>query len=212
MEMFEAKLESLLVAKAYEALSADERSYVLQHLTESAYRNYHFILTSSIEVFAKQENAFVPDPDIPAILKDRFEAKFQPQRAPLLLNNFRAMTIYRGAAALAMVVMAVVFFKISRSGGELNHQKPKQETAGIKPVEITKIDPVEKPDKIKQLPIPAPIAKAKPVRVQAIKTKKEIVDHVSPELLGLDVYEPILCLDIDLDGQVPGLNDQILTN
>jgi hypothetical protein len=205
MEMFEAKLESLLVAKAYEALSTDERSYVLQHLTESAYRNYHFILTSSIEVFAKQENAFVPDPDIPAILKDRFEAKFQPQRAPLLLNNFRAMTIYRGAAALAMVVMAVVFFKVNKFGEQINPKEPKQSVAMVKLAQAIENDRPEKPCNVRQPAKAVPMAKLKSrVKIRVVQKEKVIA---APELLCLDIYDPILCLDVDLVEQIPGLKD-----
>lgn len=208
MEMFESKLEALMLSKAFEELSPEERAYVLEQITESTYINCRFILNYTVEAFHSEEKNLVPKAGIPARLKEHFEAKFQPVKATVFFNIFQPQTLYRSAAVLGMATAIIGFFIINRPGKEIDVQKPEHTIARITPIKIK-----EKPGKAEPRVLPSVNMKFKqPVKLATTKTEEDTLTTETPRLLGLHVYEPILCLEIELNEQVPGLNEMPLAN
>jgi hypothetical protein len=207
MEAFDVKLEALMLNKAFEKLDPKERAYVLEHLTEVAYTNYHFVLKNTVKAFACDEIDLVPNPNITEVLREHFDAKFLPANTPLFFNIFQPLTLYRSVAALAMVAI-ISFFMVNKISEKINTQKPEHIIVRATPIGIK-----EKLDKVERIFPASGNAKIKKyVSVAKIKMEKDSVVNKTTELLGLEVFEPLLCLDIDINEPMPCLNDEALTN
>lgn len=223
MEMFEANLEALMLSKSFDDLTEQERTYVLTHVTEAAYRNYRLVLSSSADLLGKDGAELLPDAGIPGNLKTHFDAKFGS--APKVPFGILPSLVLRRAVAFAGIAAVVVicFFIVTKEGKEVNFEKPKQSftisapldvapvsiaPVSIAPVKIAGVELQEKPVEVR--PRVRTLVKAKiksPPGAPVIALEKDIVVNDNSEMLGLYVYEPLLCLDIDVNKIVPGLRD-----
>jgi len=206
--MLEAKLEALMLNKAFEELGAKERAYVLEHITEVAYTNYHFILTNTVDAFGRDEIDLVPNPNIAETLRERFDAKFLPAKTPLFSNILQLQTLYRSVAVLAVIAIISSFFIVNKISEKINTQKQENKIA-----QGTAIGTTEKLDKVeKSYPSSATAKIKRNVRIAKVKNEKDAMGNETNVLLGLQVYEPLLCLDIDIKEEIPCLNDETLVN
>jgi hypothetical protein len=208
MEMFDVKLEALMLTKAFDELNFKEREYVLEHLTELAYTNYHFILKNSIDTFSYDEKDFIPNPNIPEKLEESFRAKFLPAKKTLFLNISPSPTLFSSVAAVAVVAITIGFLMVNKPINKLNTPTSQTENIQAIPIEIEK-----KTNNVQlSLPLLSHVNIKKNIRIGKIKKQNDPVVNKTPELLRIQLFEPLLCFDIDPQEQMPCLNDETLTN
>lgn len=220
MEMFESNLEALMLTKTFEELTEQERIYVLQHVTAAMYANYRLVLLRSARLLENESVELVPDSKIPVNLKAHFDAKLGNNSKRFVRFDIFALLAPRQLITVATLAATVViaFFIVMKQGNNAGFKRPPQLTLISNPVKTVPVErtPVESsPVKIMKDPviIRSKIRIREHVRIESAPIASVVrIDKVpeveqSSALLGLHVYEPLLCLDLELNQVVPGLRD-----
>jgi hypothetical protein len=110
-KVFETRLEILLMSKAFNNLTGEEKKYVLTFLTEEEYQEYSLILSNYKPALLGEYDQIQPSPKVLETLTHAFSAKnnVNSQR-PVYLNFTRPQGLLTAAATLIILVGCLFIF------------------------------------------------------------------------------------------------------
>ncbi len=112
-KIFETRLENLLMSKAFNDLSPEEKKYALTVLTEEEYKEYALILSNyKSALFADYDNV-QPSPTVTEALTHAFSAKnniVNPQRS-VYFNFTHPQSLLTAAASLLILIGFIFIFR-----------------------------------------------------------------------------------------------------
>lgn len=106
MEAAEHQIQLLIERFDFEALSPTDRKFVLMHLDEESYRQKRAVIRESLDLFAEETDAMVPNP----LMKERLQAAMNQQRntAPWWqLFQYRIPAYQVGLAVLPLLLLLI---------------------------------------------------------------------------------------------------------
>src|SRR4051812_11550942 len=132
-KIFENRLETLLLNKPFNALSAEEKNYALSLLTEEEYNEYSVMLVNYKQALLADYNKIEPSPKVFENLTNAFRSQHQPSTSFFrFANNNRVIA---AAAVLLLIGCGLVV---------LLHADKNQDSVTVKinkprPVNIQKV-------------------------------------------------------------------------
>jgi hypothetical protein len=112
-KIFETRLEKLLMNKAFNNLSSEEKKYVLTFLTEEEYQEYAFMLSNYKPALFMDYDKLQPAPKVTEALAHSFRAKNNVVNLhiPAYFNFTRSQGLLTAAAALLILIGSVFILR-----------------------------------------------------------------------------------------------------
>jgi hypothetical protein len=112
----DTRLETLLLNKHFEHLSAEEKKYALGFLSQDEYNEYAFLLSQSKATLLAGYGNLQPSPKILQNLKQAFNNQQNTKTTPLI--HIFAKPIYQALTAAALLIIIIGLFIISPVDGK----------------------------------------------------------------------------------------------
>ncbi|MEX8546028.1 MAG: hypothetical protein V5804_00375 [Mucilaginibacter sp.] len=200
MDIFEKKLEELLIHKPFEKLVDGEKKYVLQHVTQEEYQKYHLLLSQAIASFTNGP-VIAPDAIIKQNLKNTFRSTHNKPVVKFQFYNFKLPSFFytpvlRGAFLLVFFMFIIwSLFNFSKQVKPINIVK--SEVADKEIIDLNKFNKAQQATKINAITLP--LIRNLNLRAIASKHKRNVKFNKALPKISNTKNEDPLCLKVQVE-------------